>query len=600
MTDILADYQAQQKENQAAASAAALAARPTVNNPYYSISGGDLAWANPDLGAFVGSDKGLGYAVGYQPQATFENINDYLSGGARVAPSNEELAKYADSVAKYYNVTGVDPTKRDVAYSNVGRLYDELQNQARQYGYDWTSKAGNYNAYDAAVKLADRGVTSVSDLAYGPDGVTLINKATGQPVRTREADQFDWSPRGAGRVDYDIVKDASGNPIIKPKWKTSTTNLGILGKLAPLAAGLVPGVGAILAPITAGLTTAIQGGDIGDVLKGAGLGYLGGQLAGTVSGAAGSYLPSTGISAIDSALAKAAGSAVSGGARAAITGGDPLTAALTGAVTGGLGGLSRGLISGLSDTDASTALNDENLIAFGDEQPTTQGTTMDDYSTLYSDEPVASSDWFTQEEATANPAIDSDTYWSSETGQPTLGDEQPTGNYGALISSLPSALQTGAKSIFDLILANPRLASAGLGALLAGLDRQKDVKPYGGGTTRARQSLPPLTRTITQGKYGPIARYAQGGISELSHGRFLRGPGDGVSDSIPATIEGKQPARLADGEFVIPARIVSELGNGSSEAGARKLKAMMARIQSDRRKAKDIAANTKVDRHLPA
>jgi hypothetical protein len=83
-------------------------------------------------------------------------------------------------------------------------------------------------------------------------------------------------------------------------------------------------------------------------------------------------------------------------------------------------------------------------------------------------------------------------------------------------------------------------------------------------------------------------------------GQLLRGPGDGVSDDIPATIGNKQPARLADGEFVVPARIVSELGNGSTEAGARKLYAMMDRIKKTRAKAKNIAANTKADKHLPA
>jgi hypothetical protein len=89
-----------------------------------------------------------------------------------------------------------------------------------------------------------------------------------------------------------------------------------------------------------------------------------------------------------------------------------------------------------------------------------------------------------------------------------------------------------------------------------------------------------------------------GGYSD--GGQLLRGPGDGVSDDIPATIGGKQPARLADGEFVVPARIVSELGNGSTEAGARKLYAMMDRIKKARSKAKNIAANTKADKHLPA
>jgi hypothetical protein len=67
-------------------------------------------------------------------------------------------------------------------------------------------------------------------------------------------------------------------------------------------------------------------------------------------------------------------------------------------------------------------------------------------------------------------------------------------------------------------------------------------------------------------------------------GRMLKGPGDGVSDDIPAVIGNKQPARLADGEFVIPARIVSELGNGSTDAGAKRLYAMMDRIQAGRKK----------------
>jgi hypothetical protein len=76
-----------------------------------------------------------------------------------------------------------------------------------------------------------------------------------------------------------------------------------------------------------------------------------------------------------------------------------------------------------------------------------------------------------------------------------------------------------------------------------------------------------------------------------------------VSDSIPATIGNKQPARLADGEFVVPARIVSELGNGSTEAGARKLYAMMDRVQKARGKTVGegkVAKNANADKYLPA
>lgn len=110
---------------------------------------------------------------------------------------------------------------------------------------------------------------------------------------------------------------------------------------------------------------------------------------------------------------------------------------------------------------------------------------------------------------------------------------------------------------------------------------------------------------------GEIANFARGGLSDAQYnlgsysdgGRLLRGPGDGVSDSIPAVIGKKQPARLADGEFVVPARIVSELGNGSTEAGARKLYAMMDRIQKARGKTVGkgkVAKNSRAEKYLPA
>jgi hypothetical protein len=91
----------------------------------------------------------------------------------------------------------------------------------------------------------------------------------------------------------------------------------------------------------------------------------------------------------------------------------------------------------------------------------------------------------------------------------------------------------------------------------------------------------------------PVARpvpykpqYASGGLADLGGysdgGRMLKGPGDGMSDNIPATIAGRQPARLANEEFVIPADVVSHLGNGSSEAGAKQLYKMMDRIRKAR------------------
>ena len=95
-----------------------------------------------------------------------------------------------------------------------------------------------------------------------------------------------------------------------------------------------------------------------------------------------------------------------------------------------------------------------------------------------------------------------------------------------------------------------------------------------------------MTKAGLQDVYG---RMAEQGLAAGGHlggysdgGRMLKGPGDGMSDNIPATIAGKQPARLADGEFVIPADVVSHLGNGSTDAGAKQLYAMMNRVRKAR------------------
>lgn len=126
---------------------------------------------------------------------------------------------------------------------------------------------------------------------------------------------------------------------------------------------------------------------------------------------------------------------------------------------------------------------------------------------------------------------------------------------------------------------------------------------FGGGNP---QSLISLLGALN-GKSMANGGMASGGITNLGGysdgGRLLRGPGDGVSDSIPAQIGDRQPARLADGEFVVPARIVSELGNGSTDAGARQLYKMMDRVQQARGKTtgkSKVAKNTNAAKYLPA
>jgi hypothetical protein len=91
---------------------------------------------------------------------------------------------------------------------------------------------------------------------------------------------------------------------------------------------------------------------------------------------------------------------------------------------------------------------------------------------------------------------------------------------------------------------------------------------------------------------GHLGSYSDGG-------RLLKGPGDGMSDDIPAKIGRKQPARLADGEFVVPADVVSGIGNGSTDAGAKRLYQMMDRVRSARTGSKKQGREIKAEKYLP-
>jgi hypothetical protein len=100
----------------------------------------------------------------------------------------------------------------------------------------------------------------------------------------------------------------------------------------------------------------------------------------------------------------------------------------------------------------------------------------------------------------------------------------------------------------------------------------------------ARASLPQYSE--------PVGNFKKGG--------YLDGPGDGMSDSIKATIEGKQPARLADGEFVVPADVVSHLGNGSTKAGAQRLYSMMDKVRKARTGTTKQGKQIKPEKYMPA
>jgi len=212
---------------------------------------------------------------------------------------------------------------------------------------------------------------------------------------------------------------------------------------------------------------------------------------------------------------------------------------------------------------------------------------------------------------------DGKTYIINKDGTVTPGKDTTT-TVTKTIDNTKTDANAGAKSsntgmlmalLALMAMMNKGGGSSGSGAVIPSLAANRKQLPYGpiSGST-ARPGAGGVTyfspTTYTQRAAGGGMMYGSGGISDLGGysdgGRLLKGPGDGVSDSIPATIGGKQPARLAEGEFVVPARIVSELGNGSTDAGAQKLYAMMDRVQKARRKTKNVAADTKAHKYLPA
>ena len=155
---------------------------------------------------------------------------------------------------------------------------------------------------------------------------------------------------------------------------------------------------------------------------------------------------------------------------------------------------------------------------------------------------------------------------------------------GGKTDTKPKAKPTGERNLANMEALDATLAemnNARYGANMSQLNMPKS----------GIAALGNIPYTVTAAQGGQLGSYSDGG-------RMLKGPGDGMSDSIPASIGGKQPARLADGEFVVPADVVSHLGNGSTDAGAKKLYAMMDKVRMARTGKKKQAPAVKADRFL--
>jgi hypothetical protein len=191
-------------------------------------------------------------------------------------------------------------------------------------------------------------------------------------------------------------------------------------------------------------------------------------------------------------------------------------------------------------------------------------------------------------------------------GKPTFGyiAKSAFNPYRTLNLSGPSSLNLGQA----LKLPTPTgyatggsIQSGGIRDLYGTPDNQPTISPGLSGFGLGRLNNLAGEQAMTQAQ---TLGYAQGGLTAFAmggkpKGGYLDGAGDGMSDSIPATIEGKQPARLADGEFVIPADVVSHLGNGSSKAGSKRLYAMLDKVRRARTGTKKQGKQINADRYLP-
>ena len=356
--------------------------------------------------------------------------------------------------------------------------------------------------------------------------------------------------------------------------------------------------------------------------------------------------------------------AAMGGGSAALTGGDPLKGALLGGLTGGAGAGIGGALSGAgaAGTNAALGAAGTELGAQAATQAVTQagaqaatqagaaaagpgvminplGAEAANLSTtganLFGSAPstfpgMGGQTAAQQFTASMNPAAMAPTGVPGGAIAPGVGSFTPPAPTGG-ISNLPATGGTFGEGMARFasdpmasIKANP--FTAGAAAIQGAIGAQEGPETpgeYDGPLKRFRFN-PETYRAATfadggianlavggydrmVGEQPMYQALAKGGISDLGGysdyaggGRMLKGPGDGMSDSIPASIAGKRPARLARDEFVVPADVVSGLGNGSSDAGAKHLYAMMDRVRQARTGSKKQGKEINARRLVPA
>ena len=309
--------------------------------------------------------------------------------------------------------------------------------------------------------------------------------------------------------------------------------------------------------------------------------------------------------------------AAMGGGSAAITGGDPLKGALLGGLTGGAGaGISGGLSALAPEAAATTLASTTAPSALSAIAPEAAATTLASTTAPAAQAGIPSLLGENAAFIANNPSL----YPAGFANPNTATLLTPSGTPYAIPSAASNVVPSTTGGTFTegmakfasdpmaSLKANKFTAAAsGLAGAIGGRETMKGPEEYDGPLKRFKfnpDSYQPSffaaeggIADLAGGGYDRMvgeqpmypSNMARGGISDLGSysdyargGRMLKGPGDGMSDSIPASIAGKRPARLATEEFVVPADVVSHLGNGSSDAGAQQLYAMMDRVRKAR------------------
>lgn len=303
-------------------------------------------------------------------------------------------------------------------------------------------------------------------------------------------------------------------------------------------------------------------------------------------------------------------SAATGAGTSAITGGDPLKGALLGAATGGIGagvagaGAGAGAAGANVGTQAATA---------GAEQMVAQTAADQAAQAAVASQPTAS---FAANNLSATPVQNLAAQGANPdmiAGVSDLQAMQNLAGYTPDPTEMTKLAQAAENPMF------PKIAEMSQsGYFYPGLGVAGSVigDSYRGGLPGEEEYSGPLSQfSYDPRKYRPrgaasgglmdtepARRMAAGGHlgSYSDGGQLLKGPGDGMSDDIPASIGKDQPALLADGEFVVPADVVSGLGNGSTDAGARQLYAMMDAVRKARTGTDKQAPEISADKMMPA